>query len=121
MYGVVTALPMIYATRGNDEPPTNTVISKLENYNGNLEYKSIKIKSGLIPLFTNCDNYHSENRNIVLTALNDNIPSFKKWYNEIIEAGTKLNGSFGWYGWRYFYIGFKIKIVFEEGDVECLD
>ena len=121
MYGIVTALPKIYLTHGNDGSPSDKIITELENYNGNLEFRPIKIKSELISLFINCDNYHSKNRNIALEALNDNIPSFKKWYDEIIEAGAKLNGSFGWYGWRYFYIGFKIKIVFEDGDAECLD
>ena len=121
MYGIVTALPMLYVTRENDESPSDTIITKLENYNGSLEYKSIKIKSELVPLFINCDSYYSKDRNRMIEILNENLPGFKKWYDEIMKFGTGLNGSFGWYGWRYFYIGFKVKIIFENGDIECLD
>ena len=31
MYGMVIALPKIYVTHGNDEVPTDTIISKLKN------------------------------------------------------------------------------------------
>ena len=121
MYGIITVIPRLYTVHGGDDPSSNeNDITKMDNFDGSLEYK-IKIKYDLVPLFRNCENYHSIDREKMIDTLINNLPKFKEWYDKIIFAGRGFTGSVGWYGRSRFFIGIRLEIIFDEDDAEYLE
>lgn len=121
MYGVITIIPRLYTVHGGDDPSSNeNDITKIDNFDESLEYK-IKIKSNLVPLFRNCESYHSTDREKMIDTLINNLPEFKEWYDKIESAGRGFTGSIGWYGRAKFFIGIRLEIIFDKDDIECLE
>ena len=121
MYGILTVIPKVYRVHGGDDPSSDEYdITKMDNFDEPLEFK-ISINPNLVPLFRNCETYHSTDRKKMIDTLINNIPKFKKWYNKIEVAGRDFTGPVGWYGRSQFFIGIKLEIIFNEGDIECLD
>lgn len=122
MYGIITAMPRCYVRHGGDDEYSRTIdVKEIDGYNGPMEFK-LKIRSSLVPLFIDCEDYYSQNRERVINTLTSNIPSFKKWYDDINGVGSEsFTRTVGWYGISKFYIGIKLKIYFTENDIEYLE
>ena len=121
MYGVITVIPRVYKVHGGDDPSSNEYdIKEMDTFGESLKFK-ITINSNLVPLFKNCESYHSTDREKMIDTLINNIPKFKKWYNKIEIAGRNFTGPIGWYGRSEFFIGIRLEIIFDENDIECLE
>ena len=121
MYGVITVIPRLYTVHGGDDPSSDECdIMKIDNFDEPLEFK-LTISSNLVPLFRNCESYYSMDRKKMIDILINNLPDFKEWYDKIEVAGRGFTGQIGWYGRSQFFIGIKLEIIFEDGDIDCLD
>ena len=122
MYGIITAMPRCYVRHGGDDEYSRTIdVKEIDGYNGPMEFK-LKIRSSLVPLFIDCEDYYSKNRERAITTLTSNIPSFKKWYDNINNVGSEsFTRTVGWYGVSKFYVAIKLEIFFTENDIEYLE